>query len=101
MNEWMRIQMGLTAPKSAAETERAATLEGMRAEIWKAYRDSPLISACLEASRYRGLSGEDTYTLLAYHALRSLEDHYQWSMEIFNKMPVPPIMVPQKGLDHE
>lgn len=96
MNEWMKMQMGIVEPKTAEEIRRQATLEGMRAEIWKAMYDSPIIRACLESARHHGLSGEDTYTMLAYHALRSLEDHYQRRVELLCLMPVPSIRVPRE-----
>lgn len=49
----------------------------MRQLIERAGRHSPLIHAVLDAARWKGMSGEDKYVLLAYSALLELERHYQ------------------------
>jgi hypothetical protein len=94
----MKMQMGLRAPRTAEEVNQQATLNGMREAIWKAMRDSPVIRSCLETARYNGLNGEDTYTMLAYHALIALENHWQRHSELLNLMPVPSIVVPRDNL---
>ena len=40
-------------------------------------RDSALIRQCLDTAHYAGMSGEDTYVLLAYQALIQLENTYR------------------------
>jgi len=99
MNDFMdmRIHFGIRKPETAEEVERHATLDGMRKAIWEAYRDSPVIRMGLETARYNGLNGEDTYTLLAYHALRQLEDHARRHSDLLRLMPVPPIIVPREN----
>lgn len=88
-----RLQMGLRQPQTEEDAKTEATINGMRKAIIKAQRDSPLIRNVLNAAWYQGLRGEDTYVLLAYHALQMLEDHYQRNMEFIKLMPVPPIIV--------
>jgi hypothetical protein len=77
MNKWH--PMGL--PKPETDPQDAAA---MRRAIEGAQRDSSLIRNCLMHARYSGMSAEDTYTLLAYHALRSLEDIYQTQLQMLS-----------------
>jgi hypothetical protein len=89
-----RIAVGLEAPRTAEETIRANTPDGMRAAIFKGSHESPLIRTCLQKAQYAGLSGEDTYVLLAYQALIALESYAQRCLEISRRHPdVPPIFV--------
>jgi hypothetical protein len=97
-DDFFRLQMGIRRPKTAEEEKQHATLDGMRKAIEMAQRDSPLIRACLDSARYNGMNGEDTYTMLAYHALVALEDHYRRHSELLNLLPVPPIVVPREPL---
>lgn len=99
MNKFdMGFTYGLRAPETAEEVQRQTTLNGMREAIEKAQWDSPIIRSALQAARYTGLNGEDTYTLLAYHALLSLENHAQRNSELLRLMPVRPITVPRELL---
>lgn len=88
-----KMHVGICKPETIEETERQATLDGMRAAIEEAQRDSVIIQSCLNQARYQGLNGEDTYTLLAYHALVAVEEHYQLSLKVFNLMPIPPVIL--------
>jgi hypothetical protein len=67
---------------------RSPTFDEMRAAIKRAERDSALIHAAMAQADVQGLNGEDRYTLLAYHALISLELYYQRTIELLSKMPV-------------
>ena len=48
------------------------TVEKMREELFKASYYDPLIRQVFDMANYKGLSGEDRYTLLAYHAMKKL-----------------------------
>jgi len=93
-----KMHYGIKPPETAEEIKRHATLDGMRKAIELAQRDSQVIRQCLQLARYEGFNGEDTYTLLAYHALRQLEDHWQRMSQLIDLMPVPPIVVPRENL---
>ena len=70
--QFHKIVLGL--PKLAqAEQGGPLTCDDMRREIERGSRDSHIIRQCLESARYLGMSGEDTYVQLAYHALLELE----------------------------
>lgn len=96
--DW-RIIVGLPKPETAKDTEAESSLNGMRAAIERtAYRDSALIRQCLETARIMGLSGEDTYVLLAYHALRRLEDTWQELSKAVSLQPRPPLIIDRSAL---
>jgi hypothetical protein len=65
------------------------TVNEMRLAIDRGWRDSAIIGNCLNRARYNGSSGEDTYVLLAYYALRELEKFYQMNMDWMNLQPDP------------
>jgi hypothetical protein len=85
-----KIRLGLTRPRTAEATQRESELNGMRQAIFKGSYDSHLIRNCLEKARHCGLSGEDTYVLLAYTALLQLEEHFQREMERVKLDPSSP-----------
>lgn len=85
MNPWSnRIPMGLIKPEQEPQDYAA-----MRELIEHGQRDSNLIRNCLQAARYNGASGEDAYTMLAYHALRALEDVYERQLQLVNTIGPP------------
>lgn len=55
----------------------AATPEEMRAEIQRMRRYDPLACGAMELADREGMTAEDRYTVLAYHALRALIDARQ------------------------
>lgn len=83
-----KITLGLAKPEQEPKDVR-----DMRKAILDASRDSSLIRNALDSGRYMGLSGEDTYTMLAYYALRELERHWQLNMDHLNAMPSPRMIV--------
>ena len=86
MSHWTnRIPMGLVKPEQEPQDSAA-----MRELIERGQRDSNLIRNCLQAARYNGASGEDAYTMLAYHALRTLEDVYERQLQLVNTMTTAP-----------
>lgn len=94
----LHITMGLKKPETAAEVNKQATLDGMRAAIERGQRDSALIRNALYTARAQGWSGEDTYVFLAYHALRMLEDQWESNLEWSRLSPVPPRLVKKESL---
>lgn len=65
----------------------------MREAIQLGARDSGLIHNCLVSAQRAGLSGEDTYVLLAFHALQMLEDFWQKNLQTAYLSPTPPIVI--------
>ena len=65
----------LLKPETAEEVTECADPRGMRKRLLEySYRGGePMVKVILDSSRYRGLSGEDTMTWLAFEALRQLE----------------------------
>jgi hypothetical protein len=91
-NEWeYRMRMGIAKPKTAEQINVESEINGMRLAILKGSRDSPLIRSCLDIARYAGLSGEDTFALLAYHALVQLETYFQMQMDRVRLDPKSPL----------
>ena len=50
--------------------KEATSPADMRAEIFRLRRDLPPVRAVMDTADYNGMSAEDRYTMLAYHALR-------------------------------
>ena len=93
------MRMGLAEPETAAECEARATINGMRQAILRGQRDSALINSCLRQAEYAGMSGEDLYVLLAYHALIALEKTHQNLSKWVSLTPNPtPVLIrPAEG----
>lgn len=84
---WSSIRLGLQEPAKAANGI-APTCNEMRTAIHDGSYDSALIRQCLHTAHYAGMSGEDTYVLLAYQALVQLERTYQQLATLHNLLPV-------------
>lgn len=69
-------------------------MNAMRQKIHEACFESVLISAAMHTADLAGMNGEDRYTLLAYHALVSLEHYYQRCAQIAQLCPDPPTVPP-------
>ncbi len=54
------------------QVRNAITPDEMRAELHRLQYYDSLIHAVMTTSDYRGISSEDRYTLLAYHAIKAL-----------------------------
>jgi hypothetical protein len=94
-----RIRIGIPAPETPEETnDQLGSVDGMRRAIAKAGRESHVIRNALDTARIRGLSGEDAYVLLAYQALRLLEDAHQRELHHLRHAPPPTFLVRKEDL---
>lgn len=87
------IHIGIPKPELAdGREERHLSINELRALIYRSgHRDSALIRQCVIRAEVEGLCGEDTMTVIAYHALRRLEDMFQDSVR-FRIDPIPPVV---------
>lgn len=60
-------------PQTDEEKKECETVEGMRRRLQLYGRENPMVKVVFDAAYYRGLSGEDTMTWLAFEALRRIE----------------------------
>jgi hypothetical protein len=88
------IKLGIEPNKG----DNPPSMDEMRRAIDHASRHSHLIRGALDAARYRGLSGEDTYVLLAYHALVTLEDTHKRLMKMVSLTPMPSIIMKESDV---
>ena len=70
----LTLHLGLPTPHSLEEGKDAENISGMRLAILRGARESRLIRDCLEVAESRLLNREEIYVLLAYEALRKLEE---------------------------
>ena len=61
------------APATAQDVTECATIEGMRKRIQQYARHEPMVRAVYDSCYYEGRNGEDTMTMLAFHALLDRE----------------------------
>lgn len=87
---WDRIPL---KPESADDKQLAETLNGMRVLMIRYAREHSIPNHVFNVARFQGLSGEDTYTMLAYHALLQLEHYEQIVLRSLEMSPLPPIFV--------
>lgn len=85
-----RLIIGLPKPENAFDPQ---TPDDMRRAILRWRRESSLIANVLIGAQYNGLSGEDTYVTLAYHALRMLEDKWQRELRMAELSLHPPTII--------
>ena len=69
------------------------TPEEMRAEIYKNYYHDPLIHAVFRQADFNGMSAEDRYTILAYHAIKEKNNAQLKLMELLNTIPFSSIVI--------
>lgn len=75
--------MGIEQPKSVDEQLKIqADVSAMRKAITLGQRDSALINRCLRIAECNGLSGEEAYVLLAYHALIQLNGLWERQLKL-------------------
>lgn len=85
-------------PESREEIELAETCDGMRTLLNRYSHDDFLTRRVFDMAAYRGLSGEDKYVTLAYHALLQLEHYRDLAVRGLEFSPMAPIFVPADGL---
>ena len=83
-------------PLTAEEVKEVSTVEGMRRRIQRYAHDDSLTRHVFDSAYYRGLSGEDTMTMLAYHALLDREQFRELVLEQLVLNPMPPKIVQAK-----
>ena len=79
-------------PETDAERAECAEIRGIRRRLNEyAFNGvEPLVKAIFDAARHRGLSGEDTMTLLAFESLQQLEHCKALLLEQAMLAPAPP-----------
>jgi len=60
-------------PKTAEDVNQEETIQGMRQRLYRYQREHPLVKTVMDSAHYKGLSGEDAMTWLAYEAMKRLE----------------------------
>lgn len=91
------IHVGLPEPKLGGYMA-PLDFNKMRQEILRGQRDSALIRSCMNLADIEGLSGEDRYTYLAYHALIGFERQWQQLRQFYALTPIPPIIMKESDL---
>jgi len=89
-------------PHTAEEVTDCATPDGMRRRLQKySYMGGEsMVKAIFDAARYRGLSGEDTMTWLAFEALQGMERYKGMVLEQYMLNPIPPIIISSRSGDN-
>lgn len=95
MARWPEPAVGI--PKPDHDREYALSFQEMRAEIMKASRNSALVRQCVIRWEREGHSGEELMVMVAYHALRMLEEEFQLRLEAARLAPMPPMDVRPEG----
>ena len=62
---------------------KAETADEMRMELFRLRHYNPLVQAVMQMADCGGLSGEDRYVIMAYHALRELAHLQQNTLEVY------------------
>jgi len=82
-------------PETAEEVTECADPRGMRKRILEyGYRGDSMTKAILDSARYRGLSGEDTMTWLAFEALKKAEHLEGLILNDTMLRPAAPFFIP-------
>lgn len=79
-------------PVTVAEVSDTATPEGMRRRLNQYSRSNPMVRAIFDSAHYRGLSGEDKMTWLAYEALLAKEKYEDLLLEHTMLFPSQPVI---------
>lgn len=70
------------------QVKDAATPEQMRAEIFRLQHYDHLVKSVMDTANYNGMSAEDRYTMLAYHALKQRNDAQARVLGFVNLTPI-------------
>jgi hypothetical protein len=79
--------------RTAEEIEQIQTPNGIRQRIHEARLHDPLVRRVFDLASRQGLSGEDLYAILAYHALVAKQRLEQHVVEDYMTRPSPPIII--------
>lgn len=91
MTSRYHVIIGIERPEGIdPQAEYLRPVVEMRKDINRAYRDSNLIRQCRHRADREGLNGEDHMTLLAYCALRMLEDANQRELAAMEHAGIEP-----------
>lgn len=74
--------------------EEATTPAEMRAAIEDGRYHNAVIHTVLMMAHHHGMTAEDTYSALAYHALQSMIRIQQEYTAVLATIPMPPMMIP-------
>lgn len=91
------IHVGLQEPKTGGYFQ-PLDFNRMRKEITEGQRHSALIRSCMQLADIEGLSGEDRYTYLAWHALIGFERQWQQLRQFWALHPNPPMILKETDL---
>lgn len=92
------LHVGLKEPKLGGYFQ-PLDFKQMRKEIYEGQRDSALIQSCMKLADIEGLSAEDRYTYLAWHALIGFERQWQQLRQLWALTPMPPIILRESAVD--
>jgi hypothetical protein len=95
MANWNHIRMGIE-PKEPKPGE-IVDCNAMRRAIDEAKHESALVGQAMISADYNGMSGEDRYTMLAYHALVALETYWKQALKSSMLNPNPPWIIKATG----
>jgi hypothetical protein len=75
-----------------AHLDEAKTPAEMRASIERGQRLIPIVRQALMTARGAGLSAEDTYSMLAYHALQHMQELARVVLELQKGEAIPVLL---------
>jgi hypothetical protein len=77
------------APQTDEEKKDCETPDGIRRRLRKVYYhySDPTIVHVMRLAEARGMSGEDMYTVMAFEALKHMEDMQKRLLDVYNTMP--------------
>ena len=82
------------APQTDEEKKDCETPDGIRRRLRKVYyhHSDPLVRMVFQIAEHRGMSGEDMYAVMAFEALKQLEDMKRRYIDMVNLKPARTMM---------
>ena len=79
------------APQTDQDKLDCETPDGIRRRLRQVYyrHGNPIVHACFRMSEARGMRGEDMYTVLAFEALKALEELTRRHTYVLERTPFP------------
>jgi hypothetical protein len=74
------------------QVREATTPSEMRIEISRLRRSDSLVRGVMDSADYTGMSAEDRFTMLSYHALCALAKHKKVLHDYVLMTPSPPLV---------